>query len=109
MIVTLCGSTKFKEKFEEVNKLLTLEGHIVLSVGVFSHSDNVYISEDQKEMLDILHKEKIDLSDCIYVINVGGYVGNSTKSEIDYAIKNNKMLLFLETHNFNFNKGVDKL
>ena len=49
-----------------------------------------------KEMLDDMHKRKIDMSDEIFVINVGGYIGESTKSEIDYAIKNNKKVNYLE-------------
>lgn len=96
MIITLCGSTKFKKEFEEVNKLLTLQGHIVISVGVFGHSDNIKFSEGQKEMLDKIHKDKINLSDAIYVINKDHYIGRSTKSEIDYANEHNKTIMYYE-------------
>jgi hypothetical protein len=96
-IITLCGSTKFKEEFLSVQKRLTLEGNIVISVGLFGHSgdDEVY-TENAKEMLDDMHKRKIDLSDEIFVINVGGYIGESTKSEIEYAKLTNKTVNYLE-------------
>ena len=95
MIITLCGSTRFRSQFEEINKKLTLEGHVVLSVGVFGHQGDV-ITEDQKIMLDEIHKRKIDLSDAIFVINVGGYLGQSTLSEIAYAIEHGKQIIYLE-------------
>ena len=96
-VVTLCGSTRFKDQFLEVQKRLTLEGNIVISVGVFGHSgDENIISDDIKIMLDDMHKRKIDMADEIFVINVGGYIGSSTKSEIEYAIKSNKKVSYLE-------------
>ncbi|MCA4158025.1 hypothetical protein [Priestia megaterium] len=94
-IITLCGSTKFKEEFEEVNESLTLLGHIVLSVGVFVHSKELIIKPNQKELLDQLHKRKIDLSDEIFVIDVNSYIGSSTRSEIDYAKLKNKRINYL--------------
>ena len=88
-VVTLCGSTRFKDAFMEAQKRLTLEGNIVISVGLFGHSgDNEVWTEGTKEMLDNMHKRKIDMSDGIYVINVEGYIGESMRSEIDYAIRN---------------------
>jgi hypothetical protein len=96
-IITLCGSTKFRDEFLEEQKRLTLEGNIVISVGLFGHSgDNEVWSESTKEMLDDMHKRKIDLADEIFVINVGGYIGSSTKSEIEYAEKTNKSVKYLE-------------
>jgi len=95
-IITLCGSTRFKDEFIEVQKKLTLEGSIVISVGLFGHSgDEEVWSEDTKIMLDDMHKRKIDLADEIFVINVGGYIGNSTRSEIEYAIKTGKVVNYL--------------
>jgi hypothetical protein len=95
-IITLCGSTKFRDEFLAEQKRLTLEGYIVISVGLFGHAgDNEVWSEGTKEMLDEMHKRKIDLSDEIFVINVGGYVGSSTQSEIEYAIKTNKPVNYL--------------
>ena len=85
-VITLCGSTKFKEEFMTVQKRLTLEGYIVISVGLFGHSGDAEVwAEGVKEMLDDMHKHKIDMADEIYVINVGGYIGSSTMSEIEYA------------------------
>lgn len=96
-IITLCGSTKFKDEFIAEQKRLTLEGNIVISVGLFGHSGDYEVwSETTKPMLDDMHKRKIDLADEIFVINVGGYIGSSTKSEIDYAIKTNKPVIYLE-------------
>jgi hypothetical protein len=96
-IITLCGSTKFKDEFIAAQKRLTLEGNIVISVGLFGHSgDNEVWSESTKEMLDEMHKRKIDLADEILVINVGGYIGQSTTSEIEYAKKNGKPVNYLE-------------
>ena len=95
-VITLCGSTRFKEAFEKENARLTLEGNIVISVGVFGHADNVVFSDGQKEMLDDIHKEKINLSDGIHVINVGGYIGSSTRGEIEYAKKHGKTITYLE-------------
>lgn len=96
-VITLCGSTRFKDAFLETQKRLTLEGNIVISVGLFGHSgDDEVWKEGTKEMLDNMHKRKIDMSDGIFVINVGGYIGDSTRSEIDYAIKNGKTVEYLE-------------
>lgn len=95
-IITLCGSTKFKEQFIAEQKRLTLEGNIVISVGLFGHSgDNEVWTEGTKEMLDEMHKRKIDLADEIFVINVDGYIGSSTKNEIEYAKENNKIIKYL--------------
>ena len=96
-IVTLCGSTRFKEQFFEVQKKLTLEGYIVISVGLFGHSgDDEVWTEGTKEMLDKMHLSKIDLADEIFVINVNGYVGESTKREIEYAKSTGKVVNYLE-------------
>ena len=96
-VITLCGSTRFKEQFLEAQKRLTLEGNIVISVGLFGHSgDDEVWTEGTKEMLDDMHKRKIDMADAIYVINVGGYIGESTSSEIEYAESIGKEILYLE-------------
>ena len=96
-IVTLCGSTRFKEQFLEAQKRLTLEGSIVIRVGLFGHSgdDDVW-KPGVKEMLDDMHLRKIDLADEIFVINVGGYIGESTKREIAYAEKTGKTVNYLK-------------
>lgn len=103
-VITLCGSTRFKDQFMEVQKRLTLEGNIVISVGLFGHSGDNEVWENMDEgtltatkaMLDDMHKAKIDMSDEIFVINVGGYIGDSTRSEIEYAKMNGKSVRFWE-------------
>ena len=103
-VITLCGSTRFKDQFMEAQKRLTLESNIVISVGLFGHSGDNEVWENMdegtmtktKEMLDDMHKRKIDMADEIFVINVGGYIGDSTRSEIDYALKHNKIVRYLE-------------
>ena len=95
-VVTLCGSTRFKDEFEWVQKELTLEGNIVISVGLFGHSGDKEVWEgmsedtatDTKKMLDDMHKEKIDMADRIYVINPDGYIGKSTCSRGNRAFEN---------------------
>ena len=96
MIITLCGSTRFKDLFFTVAKELTLAGNIVLMPMVFHHADNDELTEEQKIRLDNLHKLKINMSDAIYVINYGGYIGKATYGEIDWASKLNKQIFFLE-------------
>lgn len=93
-VVTLCGSTKFKEDFIEAQKKLTLQGYIVISVGLFGHSGDDL--QGSKVMLDDMHKRKIDLADEIFVINKNGYIGSSTKSEIEYAAAHGKKIRYLE-------------
>lgn len=103
-VITLCGSTKFKDEFMEVQKQLTLKGHIVLTVGLFGHSGDNEIWEGlpegtltkTKEMMDDMHKKRIDMSDGIFVINKNGYIGESTRSEIEYAKQHGKTIAYLE-------------
>ena len=96
-VVTLCGSTRFKEQYIEVQKRLTLEGCIVISVGLFGHSGDEEVWKfGTKEMLDDMHLRKIDMADEIFVVNVGGYIGESTRREIAYAEKTEKKINYLE-------------
>jgi len=96
-VITLCGSTKFKEQYLETQKRLTLEGNIVISVGLFGHSgDDEVWTKGTKAMLDDMHLRKIDMADEIFVINVGGYIGESTRREIAYAKENGKSVRYLE-------------
>ena len=96
-VITLCGSTRFKDEFMGVQKRLTLEGNIVISVGLFGHAgDNEVWIEGTKEMLDDMHLRKIDMADEIYVINVDGYSGSSTRNEIEYAKRTGKVVRYLE-------------
>ena len=105
MIVCLCGSTRFRTAFELANMDETLKGNIVLSVGMFGHDDyppgakHLCADGDEKDltkqMLDSLHFDKIDAADEILVINVGGYVGNSTRREIAHAQNNGKRIRYM--------------
>lgn len=96
-VITLCGSTRFKDDFIRVQQELALSGNIVLSVDLFSHSDvQIEMTEELYELFDKEHRAKIDLSDAIYVINRGGYIGNSTRSEIEYAKEHNKEIVYME-------------
>ena len=98
IIVCLCGSTRFKEAFIEANFRETMAGKIVLSVGWFSHADaeKYTPTAEEKTRLDYLHKEKIDLADEIFVLNVGGYIGDSTRGEVAHAIRKGKNVFWLE-------------
>lgn len=89
-VVVLCGSTRFYDAFQTANYELTMQGVIVLSVGFYPHNAQVHgegvgATSEQKVALDELHKRKIDLADEVLVLNVGGYIGDSTRSEIEYA------------------------
>lgn len=102
-IVCLCGSTRFKDAFDEANYQETMKGNIVLSVGFFMHAtgnkhgESIGATPEQKITLDELHKRKIDLADEVLILNVNGYIGDSTRSELEYAQKHNKRIRFLES------------
>ena len=104
-IICLCGSTRFYEEFQRANFRETMAGNIVLSVGFYphaecskeAHGEDVGITPAQKTTLDELHKRKIDLADEILVLNVGAYIGDSTRSEIAYAKAQGKAIRWLET------------
>lgn len=95
-VVCLCGSTRFKKQYRAENRRLTMQGKIVLSVGLFGHADGHEFTEQEKEMLDAVHKDKIDIADRVHVINVDGYIGDSTQSEIEYAREHGKPVTFYE-------------
>lgn len=100
-IVCLCGSTRFYEEFQRANFRETMAGRIVLSVGFYphavskAHGEDVGITADEKTRLDDLHKRKIDLADEILVLNVNNYIGDSTRSEIEYAQSTGKRVRWL--------------
>lgn len=95
MRITLCGSTRFRDKFDEINAKLSLMGHVVYSCALWGHSGDE-LSPDQKLMLDAVHFAKIANSEAIYVINVEGYVGESTKREIMFAKAAGKKVLYYD-------------
>lgn len=91
-IVCLCGSTRFSEAFQEANLRETLAGRIVLTIGCDMRSDTALFAAMNdseravvKASLDMLHLRKIDLADEVLILNVGGYIGESTRNELSYA------------------------
>lgn len=99
MVITICGSTRFKDEIIEVAQTLTMDNHIVLVPCVFHHADEIELTEEQKIRLDNLHKQKINMSDAIFVVNKDGYIGASTYGEIDWAQRMKKEVYFLENPN----------
>jgi hypothetical protein len=96
-IVCLCGSTQFVEQFQLANYEETMAGNIVLSAGVYkAHGGQRDCTPEQKIALDELHKRKIDLADEVLVLNVGGYIGDSTRNEIEYATRLGMRIRYLE-------------
>ncbi len=96
-IVCLCGSTRFKDAFIEANRIESTQGHIVLSVAMFGHLEGLDMSGDEKQVFDELHLRKIDLCHEVLVLNVDGYIGESTQKEIDYAKRIGRPIRYLET------------
>ena len=101
-IITLCGPTVNKYEYKQVNMILTLAGNVVLSCGVF-RNDFAEI-EKHRELLEVIHKKKIDMSQIVFVINVNGFIGKHTSEEIEYAKKTGKTILYLYNE-----KGVKML
>lgn len=95
-IVTICGSTRFKDAHLEAMLMLEAKGYAAFMVGGFMHADKLSVTAEEKREFDVLHKLKIDRSDWIYVVNVGGYIGESTRSEIRYAEFLGKPVVYLE-------------
>jgi hypothetical protein len=95
-VVVLCGSTRFKHQFESEARRLTLAGSIVVTLGIFGHSEGIELSAKTKQMLGHLQRQRIDMASRVHVINVGGYIGISTAEEIEYAKEHGKMITYLE-------------
>lgn len=103
LIVCLCGSTRFSDAFQKANLEETLAGRIVLSIGCDMRSDgDLFASMTDAERaavkarLDELHLRKIDMADEVLILNVGGYIGDSTRRELLYALAHNKLVRYLE-------------
>ena len=96
IIVCLCGSTKFKDAYEHAMREETLKGKIVLSVGLFGHIEGLDMDGEIKGALDELHLRKIDLADEVLILNVCGYIGESTQKELEYGKTFGKHIRFLE-------------
>ena len=99
MVITICGSTRFKDDIMDIAEKLTMDNHIVLAPFVFHHADEIDLTEEEKIRLDNLHKEKINMSDAIFVVNKDGYIGPSTYGEIDWAQRMKKEVYFLVNPN----------
>ncbi len=104
VIVCLCGSTRFSKAFQDAQLSETLRGKIVLTIGCNMRTDTELFGElpqDEleriKSELDELHLRKIDLADDVFILNVGGYTGESTKCEIQYAVDHGKNIRYLES------------
>ena len=95
-IITLCGSTKFRNDFLEVARKLQKNKNIVIMPCDFTHYHNNELSDENMNEYRNMHKQKIDMADSIYVINKNGYIGESTKEEIEYARQHNKKIEYLE-------------
>jgi hypothetical protein len=99
-VICLCGSTRFTDQMLVKQWELTKSGNIVLSWCAlpewYFKGAHVGDAEGVKEIVDEVHKRKIDLSDEVFVLNIGGYIGDSTRSEIDYAIAHNKPVVYME-------------
>ena len=93
-VITLCGSTKYKEAFDKLLLELSLQGVVVLSLPVFSHHDNIELTEDNIKTLKEIQKQKIDMSAGIFVITKYGHIGDDTKEEIEYAKSKNKIIMY---------------
>lgn len=95
-VITICGSLKFKDEMMKISEELELQGNCVLSViyPVGRNKDN--LTEEQAKIFADLHKQKIRMADSIFVVNVGRYIGKGVKSEIEYAKKLDKEILYLE-------------
>jgi len=108
-IVCMCGSTRFKQTWIAENARLTGEGNIVLAVGLWGHHERVMPDEETKSRLDDLHKRKIDLCDWVWVLDVGGYIGKSTQSEITYAMSLGKPIKYFSNHYPDYEEPEDRL
>lgn len=94
-VVTLCGSMRFWDTIQEMSEKLELENEYVV-LGVTPHVMDRDLTEQEKELLGELHRRKIDLSDAIFVVNRDGYIGESTKKEIEYAAEKGKEIQYYE-------------
>jgi hypothetical protein len=99
-VVTLCGSARFETEFAEVNQRLTMQGYVVISLGMFSLPDLpdydwTADSSDLRGRLGRLHLQKIRMADEVYIVDPGGYLGESTRREIAYAESLGKPVRYL--------------
>ena len=94
-IVTICGSFKFQKEMLEIVEKLSLEGYCILH-PIYSVNTKLVLTEEQIEVLKEGHLKRIEISDAIFVCNIDGYVGESTKKEIEYSKKLNKEIMYYD-------------
>ena len=93
-VITVCGSYKFKKEMVEITEKMTLQGNCVLMPNELTRKNKEEYNEEEVRIIGGMHKEKIKLSDAIIVVDVNGYIGESTKNEIEYAKSLNKEILY---------------
>ncbi|MBQ3598950.1 MAG: hypothetical protein IKC06_01445 [Clostridia bacterium] len=93
-IITICGSYKFKKQMTEICEKLTLEGNCVFAPNGLARADKESYTQEEMLMLAQMHKEKIKLSDAVFIVDIDGYIGNSTKSEIELAQALDKEIIY---------------
>ncbi|XEC96589.1 hypothetical protein AB6A23_08625 [Paenibacillus tarimensis] len=102
-VITLCGSTKFKEQFEKANAYLTLQGNVVISLGMFEQSEEIEITEELEALFGKIHLKKIDMADEVFIIDVNGYIGDSTRKEVEYAKSLGKAIRYFSETDISLN------
>lgn len=95
-VIALVGSSKFKDEFLDLQKVLTLAGNVVLSLPFFKHADGLVLDDKQTELLSALYFQKIEMADEIMVVNPGGYIGDHTRMEIAFATQLKKPIRYYE-------------
>lgn len=93
-VITVCGSYKFRDEMIKISEEMTLKGNCVIMPNDLSKSDKSNYTEDEVRIIGSMHKEKIRLSDAILVVDVGGYIGENTKSEILFAQELGKEIMY---------------
>lgn len=93
-IITVCGSLKFQSEMMEIAEKMELQGNCVLCPIYPTNPNKDAYTEEEADMLDKMHKEKVKMADAILVVNVDGYIGSSTQSEIEYAKSLNKEIIY---------------
>lgn len=91
--ITICGSLKFKDEIMQITEKMTLQGNCMLSIIYPTNFDKIY-TDEEKNLLGKMHKERIKISDAILVVNIDNYIGSSTKSEIEFAKSLNKEIIY---------------
>lgn len=94
-VVTICGSMRFAKEMQDIARDLELKYGYAVIQCVYNINQNQYTKHELENIVNA-HWKKIDISDMIYVVNIDGYIGESTKNEIAYALKNGKQVCYHE-------------